>query len=318
MRFITAVQLTRLTMAFGAVSDIWFVILYTKGCGDQYVFLEELQGMPTALALMVGAVVAVGLFAYGAALNDVLDVRHDAMFSPSRPIPAGRIRLGQAIVVTIGSLILASLAAAALGKGALCIALLTAAGLLFYNAAGKFIPAAGIVTVGLIHAAHMLIPNYQLEFTLPLWLVFTHTMVIAALAHHLEEKRPRLTPRAWMGIAAGWVSWSALFIAAGVFRGGLWPLNGRLSGIAWPIAAALAFAGVAWWKTRGVSGTVAAEKLKRYGAMWQSLYGAAWLMSVGLHAQAAFIGGLALVAFAVMTAIKELVGLTGRPLAYRG
>jgi len=318
MRIITAVQLTRLTMAFGAVSDVWFVILYTKGCGGEYVFLEELQAMPTPLALLVGAVVAVGLFAYGAALNDVLDVRHDATFSPSRPIPAGRIRLGQAIVVTIGSLILAALAAAALGKGALCIALLTAAGLLFYNAAGKFIPAAGIVTIGLIHAAHMLIPNYQLEFTLPLWLVFTHTIVIAALAHHLEEKRPRLTPRALVGIAAGWASWSALIIAAGVVRGGLWPLVGRLGGLAWPLAALLAFAGVAWWKTRAVSGAAAAEKLKRYGAMWQSLYGGAWLMAVGLEAQAAFIGGLALVGFAVMTAIKELVGLTGRPIAYRG
>ena len=29
-RFLTAIQLTRLTMAFGAVSDVWFVVLATR------------------------------------------------------------------------------------------------------------------------------------------------------------------------------------------------------------------------------------------------------------------------------------------------
>ena len=85
-----------------AVSDVWFVILFTQA-------RPEYAGVPvhemgTFSALLAGGVVAVGLFAYGAALNDVLDARHDSAFSPDRPIPAGRIRIGQAIVVTVGSL----------------------------------------------------------------------------------------------------------------------------------------------------------------------------------------------------------------------
>ena len=101
----TAIQLTRLTMAFGAVSDVWFVIFYTRARPEYTaVPVHAMHLMP---ALLAGVVVAVGLFAYGAALNDVLDARHDSTFSPDRPIPAGRIRLGQAAVVTVGALMVA-------------------------------------------------------------------------------------------------------------------------------------------------------------------------------------------------------------------
>ena len=101
-------------MAFGAVSDVWFVILLTRAGRDEYELVEVSQ-MPLGAALLAGAVVAIGLFAYGASLNDVLDMRHDSAFSPDRPIPAGRIKLGQAIVVTVGALIIAVLAATAMG-----------------------------------------------------------------------------------------------------------------------------------------------------------------------------------------------------------
>ena len=64
LRIITAVQLTRLTMAFGAVSDVWFVILLTH-TDPQYAH-AEVNSINLWLALLAGAVVAVGLFAYGA------------------------------------------------------------------------------------------------------------------------------------------------------------------------------------------------------------------------------------------------------------
>lgn len=319
LRFITAIQLTRLTTAFGAVSDLWFIILYTKAPQNQgeYTMLADLQAMPLPLALLAGALVAVGLFAYGASLNDILDVRHDAAFSPDRPLPAGRIRLGQAVVVTIGALLLALLGSYWLGRRSFLVALLTAAVILFYNAAGKFIPAVGIVTIGLVHAAHMLIANPELTFTLPAWLVFTHAMVIAAMVHALEDKRPRLTRRAMIAIVFSWILWSAVILGAGVMRDGLWPPYASPVGMIWPTLAAGCFVTVAWWKTRRVQGTAAAEKLKRYGAMWQSLYGAAWLVALGLLAEASFIFIVAVLGFITMTLIKEVVGLTGRPIAYR-
>jgi len=316
LRIITAIQLTRLTMAFGAVSDVWFVILLTRA-RSEYNYLEA-YSMNLPGALLAGATVAIGLFAYGASLNDVLDVRHDSAFSPERPIPAGRIKFGQAIVVTVGALIVAMLGGITLGKEAAGVTLLTATGIMFYNAAGKYVPAVGITTVGLIHAAHMLIPNCQLAFTLPVWLVMTHSMVIAALVHQFEDKRPRLNNRSIAAAVMGWATWSTVLLAAGAIQGGgLWPTDSSLVGIMAPIAAVFAFVIVAWWKTSGVPRKTAAEKLKRYGAMWQALYGAAWLLALNLPVQAAWIGAFAIAGFAAMTMIKEVTGLSDRPVAYR-
>jgi len=315
-RFLTAIQLTRLTVAFGAISDIWFIILITRA-NDEYNYVRVVE-LPLAVALLSGAVIAIGLFAYGASLNDVLDVRHDSTFSPDRPIPAGRIRPGQAVVVTVGALIVAVLGAAGLGLWSVCITLLTAAGLLFYNAAGKFIPAVGVLTIGLIHAAHMLIPNIQITFTLPIWFVMTHAMAIAMGVHILEDKRPRFRKRSIIVMLLGWTLWSVVILGVGMRPdGSMWPDGTHWSGIIYPLLAVIAFLAVAWWKVSVVSGRVAAEKLKRYGAMWQSLYGAAWLLGMGLFVQAMWIGLFAIVGFSAMTLIKEVSGLSGRPIEYR-
>ncbi len=315
VKLTSAIRLTRLTMAFGAVSDVWFVILLTRASGA-YPGVEVSQ-MPPALALAAGAVVAIGLFAYGASLNDVLDVRHDTAFSPDRPIPAGRIKLGQAIVVAIGALIITVVASAAMGRLALWLMLVVAATILFYNAAGRFIPSVGVVTIGLIHAAHMLIPNAHLSFTLPVWLIMTHAMGIAAAVHILEDKRPRLGPRGVAALGLGWLFWSALIIGLGAWRGELWPAQTPWWVVSWPVVAVVGFVMIAVWKAGGVPGSAGAEKLKRYGAMWQALYGAAWLIALGYEAQAAGLALLAIGGFAAMTMIKEITGLTGRPIAYR-
>jgi 4-hydroxybenzoate polyprenyltransferase len=315
LKLITAIRLTRLTMAFGAVSDVWFVILLTRA--DPAYASVEVSQMPLPIALIAGAVLGTGLFAYGASLNDILDVRHDSTFSPDRPIPAGRIKLGQAIVVTVASLLITVVAAAPMGRLALWIMLLVAAAILFYNAAGRFIPAVGLVTIGLIHAAHMMIPNAHLSFTLPVWLVMTHAMGIGAAVHVLEDKRPRLGPRSIAGIVAGWLFWSALVIGYGVMQRGIWPGTVPLWRIVWPIIAIAGFLAVSLWKAGAVRGSAAAEKLKRYGAMWQALYAASWMMALGLEVQAASLGAVAIAGFVVMTVIKEITGLSGRPVVYR-
>jgi len=304
-------------MAFGAVSDLWFVILLSRANRD-YSYIE-IYNMPLWAALLAGAVVAIGLFAYGAALNDVLDARHDSAFSPDRPIPAGRIRLGQAIVVTISSLLIAVFGSAAMGDWALRITVLIAASILFFNAAGRFIPSVGLVTIGLIHAAHMLIPNVQLTFTLPIWLVMTHAIVIAATIHALEEKRPRIRVKTIIGIASGWLAWSVIVLGAGWYQqGSLWPEGVPVWHLVWPAFAIGGFVAVAWWKTTTVPGRIAAEKLRRYGAMWQCLYGASWLLALGLIREAMIIGAVAFLGFAGMTIIKEMTSLVARPVMYRG
>ncbi len=316
LRVLTAIQLTRLTMALGAVSNIWFVILITRA--DQQYHSLPVHTMPLGMSLAAGAGVAIGLFAYGAALNDLLDVRHDTTFEPERPIPAGRIRPGQAVVATVAALILAVLASLVFATTwAPIITLALASMILFYNTVGKHVPGAGIVTVGLIYAGHMFIANHQLGFTLPVWLILTHTMAIALAVHQLEDKRPVLSRRSLLGISAGWLFWSGVIIGIGLDDLALWPEHRSLVNLGWPLMAVAAFAVVIHWKTRHSGPRSASEKLKRYGAMWQGLFDASWLLALGLHGPAAGLGMLALVSFVAMTVLKELAGLSGRPLAYR-
>lgn len=322
LRVLTAIQLTRLSLAFGAVSDLWFMVLLSRALaarGDDST--APVVTLPLVVALTSGAVVALGLFAFGASLNDLLDARHDTAFSPDRPIPAGRIRASQAVVVTVGALLAALLAALAFGDGGLLLAALAAAGILFFNAVGKHIPAVGLITIGLIHAATMAVPDIRIAFTLPIWLVVTHAVAVATGVYILEGKRPTLSRRSMVAVAVGYLFWSTIILGTGIARSGLddlWPRGAAIAGLFWPLLAVASFVVVARRKAEGVSPRVAAEKLRRYGAMWHCLYGAAWLLAMNLHEQATWMGLLALVGFAGMTVIKEVNGLTGRPVGFRG
>lgn len=318
LRMLTAIQLTRVTMAFGAVADLWLVVLITRE-GPEYAYLPAAR-LPLAGVLFVGAAVAVGLFAFGGALNDLLDARHDGAFSPHRPIPAGRVRSGQAAVVTLGALLVAVVAAAAFGTAGILLTVFAAAGILFYDAAGKHVPATGLLVIGLVHAVHMLIPNHELTFTLPVWLAATHAVVVATALHLLEDKRPALTPRAIAALAIGWIGWSVLLLGRSWWQageGGFWPSSLNMGGLAFPL---LAVGGFAWFvrrKTRGVPAASAAEKLRRYGSLWTCLYAVAWLLALGRVKAAVGFAMFAFCGIGVMIAIRELTALANRPVAYR-
>ena len=71
------------------------------------------------------------------------------------------------------------------------------------------------------------------------------------------------------------------------------------------------------WKITGVSTRSGAEKLARYGAMWQCIYAGAWLLAVGLYQGALLLGLLALLGFSAMTLIKEVGSLIVAPPRYR-
>ena len=228
-----------------------------------------------------------------------------------------------AVAATVGAI--AVLGASILGGSSqggpwsIWLTLLTASLLLFYNSAARFVPAVGVVTVGVIHAVHMLIPSWTLPILLPAWWSMTHAMMVAASVHVLEEKRPALTRQAWVGIAMGWIFWSTMLFLLVLGRGlELWPASLPWWGPLWPAMAMLIFVFFARWKIMtATTRRSGAEKLKRYGAMWHALYGAAWFLALGLYAQAAWFGVLACTGIIVMTILREVLGLSGRPLGYR-
>ena len=318
-RLLTAFQLTRVTLVFGAIGDLWFTILYTRS-DARYDYLPVFDEIPLAAALAAGVFVSAGLFAFATSLNDLLDLRHDSAFSPQRPLPAGRIRTDQVIVIAIGSLLVAMAAAIPFGSRGLLLAVLTAAAILFYDAAGKHVPAVGLLLAGLIHASHMMIANVELAFTFPIWMIFSHTVIVATIVYRLEQKRPILRARTLVAIVLGWTAWSAIILGLGASRGsdaGFIPDYSGVQTFILPILAACGFAVVAFRKARNVRSTVAAEKLKRYGSMWQSIYAAAWLGGVGLWKEALGMGVFALAGFGIMTLLKEVNGLGTAPVGYR-
>ncbi|MCH2134598.1 MAG: UbiA family prenyltransferase [Phycisphaerales bacterium] len=314
-RVVTAVQLTRINAGFGAVCDIWFVTVLSH--------LGWTGGTPSATELVVslagGFMVAVGLFGYGSVLNDLMDVRHDRTFSPGRPLPAGDIRVPQAAVGLVGLIIIAILGAMLLGPDSVFLTLIVAAALVFYNATGRFIPAVGIVTVGLVYAVHMLIPDFRIPLLLAVWLIMSHVMILAALVHLLEDKRPRVSSRGIGGITCGWLFWSAAILLVKPLRGhDLWPEGQPSLALLWPCGAMLAMAFVGWWKIRTAGdGQRASERLKRYGAAWHAAYAASWFAALGLWGPAACFLGLGLVGFTVMTVLRDLSGLGPGRLEYR-
>lgn len=327
-RILDAFQLTRLSLAFGAVCELWLVTLLTRA-DPRYVNLP-IYHMQLWKALTITALIAIGLFAFAASLNDLLDVRHDRRFRPERPLAAGRIRTSSAALLSFGALMTAVIAASTLGEAALILTVVVAAAVMFYDVVGKHIPAVGIATVGLVHAANMLIPNWTMTFTLPVWWSMSHAVAITASVHRFEDKRPYFGPKRILSLVATWLFWSIILIAGGILAsqgsaGGYWPqvVQGDLLigsgpiGVVWPLLALAGFLLVVRGKIAGSGAVSGGEKLRRYGAMWQAVYAAAWLMAVGLRAEALGMAILAVGGMLAMTLLKEFNGLSGRPIGWR-
>lgn len=319
VRIAPALHLTRVTTAFAAVGDVWFVILWTLAFEKDEPGAKLKMHMALPTLLLGGAAAAIGIYAFAQALNDTLDLRRDRVLHPLRPLPAGKLNVDAALAMVVLSLIVATLGALALGQDAAMMCLLTAGAVFFYNAAAKFVPAVGLVALSLIYAAHMLIPNVGLVFVWPVWLVMTHALLVGAATHRLGRRRPTLSMATIVAATLGWAFWSLALLYVGRQRGGsLWPDFVRPTAAIGPFVLAVAFVIFAWRKARkATTPAKAADKITRYGALWLTLYGVAWMAGQGRWGYAAILAGLAAIGFLGMTALRELYAILERPLEYR-
>lgn len=318
IRLAPVLRLTRVTTAFAAVGNVWFVILWTRAAAPHEASSTLAPTEPLWILLPAGALTAVSLYAFGASLNDILDVRRDRLLHPTRPIASGRLTLDSAVMVVALTLVLAGFGAFLLGPGAVLLTLLTACAMLLYHAVAKFIPSGGAVLLSLIYALHMFIPNPDLRFVWPVWLVMTHALAISMVTHRLAGKRPRLTPVS-IGLAiAGWAFWSGIVLLVGARRGGLFPDWLPATAYLGPMVLSLLFTAFATLKVRSASSpAAAADKLVRYGALWLTIYNTAWLMGAGEVAAALTLGGLACAGILGMSFLRELYSFVEHPLSYR-
>jgi len=315
-RLLSTLQLVRLSLALGAVGELWFAVLLARA-GPAASDLP-VSTMSLTEALAIASLVAVGLFAFGTSLNDVLDLRHDSAFSPERPIPSGRIRSSQAVIVAMASLMTAMSGAVLFGRDALFTTIVVAAIILFFNAAGKHFPGIGLLLVGLVHAGHMLIPDQTPSLTLPAWLAMMHAIAVRTAVYRLEEKRPAITSQSVLALVLGATIATGLLLSQARPRNGVeWPGPFTLSQAAWPVGAVILFLIVARLKTRGIPPSAAAEKLLRYGSLWQVVYGVAWMAMIGEWRAATWLACLAVGGFVLLLLLREAVSLVLRPPTYR-
>lgn len=219
-----ALRLTRVSGAFAAVANVWFIILWSRSVAAEPA-TEAIKSAPVWLLLVGGAANALGLFAYATALNDLLDWRRDRALNPDRPIPSGRLSVDAAVTLVACTLCVAVLGATVLGMSGVLLTLLVAAAVLFFNATGKYIPAVGLVALGLIYAGQMVVPNLALRFVWPVWLVMSHALAVGAVVHVVGRKVPQVSTRAGVCAFAGWAFWSIVILSVGYVRGGGMPAS---------------------------------------------------------------------------------------------
>ena len=323
-RFTDVLQLTRFATGFAAVGNVWLVILWTRAHPGEMGSLADSAPMRTAplfVLLLGGAVAAIGLYAFTLGLNDIVDRRRDRALGEDRPLPSGRIGLDLATIIVAGSVFVAVLGASFFGTAAVRLTVLVAAAALAFNVVGKFVPGAGPLLLGLIFAGHMVIPNIQLQFVWPVVVVMSHALAVEWAAWVVGKRSPAMSRRAVAAITLGWLFWTCVILLVGSYNA-----SGLTKWPHWPnplsalLIAALAVAFVIYMthKVRKTGpGPRAAEKLRRYGAIWLVLYAVAWVLAEGMLIATAMLAGLGIIGLIVMTVAREAYHLAHQPLGYR-
>lgn len=245
-------QLIRLPNCFTAIPDIWagfFIAQFAlfnnfsnPAAGEIGLFIE----------LFTAALIGFLAYAGGVALNDVCDRAYDRVHRPERPLPSGRVYLGDAVRL-VAVCALASIWLAFTFSVSAAVAVGAVWGLIvLYNLVHKRIPALGLpvmgltrganATAGLVIGSHTLTPELIAPGTLYVW-VFPGVLALYVLSISVVarlEKRFQLAvkavPRMILGIAlldAGIVlivtGWPLAAVAVAVWIIPAWGLSRRFA-----------------------------------------------------------------------------------------
>lgn len=322
---VAAAEISRLPLAFGAVANVWLMVLLARseaGQGPDAAVTESARRigeLAPSVALVASAAFAVGFLAFGATLNDALDAKHDRAFAPDRPIPSGSLSQRRALHIALLALVVGLCGAIPFGSIALAGAIVLAVLILAYDAFAKHIPALGIVLAGLTTAASMLSLCPDSPSVVAVWLAMSQTMGVGLAAYLLAEKRPKLSRRAVSLGAVGWIFWSAVLFWLAFDRNGGAPFPPwyRLDWLFAPMATIVVCAAFGAWRLRRIRGAEASARLLRLGSLWKALVAASWLLVVGRDAEAALVAGIAVGLAIVFAVLRETGPQLASPVSWR-
>lgn len=290
-QLLTLLQLTRMALVFTAISNGLAALLLRaqlapRGELDDTAVADFAPGVDAWLA---GAtlLVAVGLYGFGMALNDIIDRRRDRQLARKRPLPSGRIGVGAATV--IASILLAVAFSggfiffrrAEAGLVSLLLVGLCAGLIVSYDLLGKYLVWLGLLMLGLIRFFHASVAAPELPVVWHPLFLLNHVTIISAVAYRWEAKRPPLTSvQAWL-LAGGLVLLNVGLVTALFYRRGLdfaESLQLRPA-LLLPCMAAVAFAILGHWiKIRANDRRAAGKALILYGLLWLIVYDSLFVM----------------------------------------
>jgi hypothetical protein len=281
-RLLTLLQLTRMALVFTAVADALCTLLLAarQRAGPGGSLADQLSAGQVLSAVAVSA----GLYGFGMCLNDIIDRRRDAQIAAGRPLPSGRVGLGTAHLVCAALVVLALAGGAFYSQArgtpmSLVLVAFTAVLIAFYDLAGKYLVAPGLLTLGLIRFFHALVPAPYVPLLWHPLLLLNHVAILSAVAYHWEAKRPPLTRAHWLTVIGGLVAVDVALVAFVAARQGDPAPALRLDrGLLLPLAAALAFVAIGW-RVRRTSATSreAGQTLMLYGLLWLIVYDACFV-----------------------------------------
>jgi 4-hydroxybenzoate polyprenyltransferase len=287
-RLLTLLQLTRMALVFTAIADGLCTVLLSaqrRAAAQGTSLSAQLDARQVAAA----AAISVGLYGFGMSLNDIIDRRRDSQISPQRPLPSGRVGLAAAHVVCVALIATAVLASvyysnlARDGGTSVVLAIGTAALIAFYDLAGKYLVAPGLLTLGLIRMFHALVPDAHVPLLWhPLWLL-NHVAILSTVAYGWEEKRPPLTRRHWWFVLGGLALIDGMFIAIVAARRGAGEVGMAAAlrielALLVPVLASVLFVFIAWRvRRKSASSRDAGQRVMLYGLLWLIVYDAAFV-----------------------------------------
>jgi hypothetical protein len=322
-RLLPVLQLTRMALVFTAIADAVCAFL----------LLHSARGTPVPwgqLAWIVG--ISVGLYGFGMSLNDIIDRRRDRTIAPHRPLPSARVGVTTAHLIC-GGLFTLAIGSAAMYSHAtgiwfsLGLALFTASLIYFYDVAGKYLVAPGLLSLGLIRFFHSTIPAPQFPVVWQPLLLLNHVALLSAVAYAMEEKRPALTRAHWLTVIGGGavvdVAVVGLIIDRRLERNdGDWLAVANVTPwLLLPLAPVVAFVALAVMVVRrSPTGRAAGQAIMLYGLLWLIIYDAAFVTAYVGWAQGLAILLLAPVAYLAVQAMRwwsAIVAVSQRPVYKR-
>jgi len=287
-RLLSLLQLTRMALVFTAIADSLCSVLLAAENARRHAGGDSVLPHLHGGRVLATVLISVGLYGFGMSLNDIIDRRRDRQIAAHRPIPSGRVGLAFAHAVCGGLLLLAVASGWAfrvMGGTWLTPVLVawTAMLIAFYDLAGKYLVAPGLLTLGLIRFFHALVPAPEVPLLWHPLFLLNHVAILSAVAYAWEEKRPPLTRAHRWFVATGLVLINAM--AVGLIG---WGRDGEMAAATdslWvgpslliPLAAAGLFALLGWHVRRNsTSPREAGQKLMLYGLLWLIVYDACFV-----------------------------------------